>query len=290
MPAIIKADSNFWPQVQAQSGGSTPGLLRLALPTGGNMHLVAMKDTIRMVPFVRTKTELFNATATRTSAKEKFSVVINGPTYGLTAAGKSDALFGSDPVNPTHTIQEGFIVRDKKVIAGKASDMYYIANDTAKYPRYKFGRGRAPINVDAALGNMGPLIINSLPFGTSNKYTPPQPAARKTGQPNSKYQPYLTQRSNNRFAANTKLANGTGKIIIAHNQTKGILLIFCQQHGDIGISISGLRDLFLSVGEFSSAVYLDGSDSVMLMMNQAYIVRPASNKNETMVTGVGFKY
>jgi hypothetical protein len=70
---------------------------------------------------------------------------------------------------------------------------------------------------------------------------------------------------------------------------KNILMILVQPHGNLGISIVGLRDI-LSKLKISSAVYLDGSDSVMLMINGKFIVRAASDKNETNITGIGFKY
>jgi hypothetical protein len=87
------------------------------------MHLVAMSDSIKMLPFVRNKEELFETTVVNSNNKEKFSVVINGPTYGLTHTGKLDALIGSDPVPAKETIQEGQIIRDGKIIGGKSSNM-----------------------------------------------------------------------------------------------------------------------------------------------------------------------
>lgn len=86
-----------------------------------------MNQHIKMLPFVRTAEELFQKTAKRESLNNKFRLVINGPTYGLTKSGKFDALMGSDPVPASETLQEGRIVRGGKVIGGTKSNMYFIA-------------------------------------------------------------------------------------------------------------------------------------------------------------------
>jgi exopolysaccharide biosynthesis protein len=136
---------------------------------------------------------------------------------------------------------------------------------------------------------MGPLIINGLKFGPVNVYSPAQPKAKTQGEPSPKYAKHLVQRSNRRFPVNIGFASSTGKVVIAHIHSKNMLLILIQPHGNIGISITGLRDI-LSNLKVNSAVYLDGSDSVMLMVNGKFLVRAASNKNETNITSIGFKY
>lgn len=288
MTQITLDDKQFWSKISASCKKNTVGHFNLALPTNGMMHLVVMSDSIQMVPFMRTKEELFETKVVSEYNKEKFSVVINGPTYGLTKSGKFDALFGSDPVPASETIQQGRIVHNNKVIGGKSSNMYFVANNPSANPKYIFGKGSAPMS-KAAIGNMGPLIINGLNFGPVNAYSPTQPNAKRLGEPLPKHASHLVQRSNKRFSANMGLASSTGKIVIAHIQSKNILLVLLQPHGNIGISIIGLRDI-LSNLKINSAVYLDGSDSVMLMVNGKFVVRAASNKNETNVTGIGFKY
>ena len=85
------------------------------------------------------------------------------------------------------------------------------------------------------------------------------------------------------------LPNPTGRIATGHHPDTQTLIIFIQPHGDIGIDIAGLRDLCTGLG-LSSAVYLGGSDSVMLMIDHTALIRQGSNKNETNVTGIGFRY
>jgi hypothetical protein len=284
---ITLSDPNLWSKFQASSSSGKTGLFRASLPSGGPLYIVAMNHTIKMVPFVRTAEELFSNTALRESRSNKFQVVINGPTYGLTNAGKADALFGNDPVSANETKQEGLIVRQKKVIGGTKSDMYYIANYTGSKNKYKFGRGHAPTDADAALGNMGPLIINKLPFGKVNKYNPPQPDATRKGQPKDKYKNSLVQRSNSRFAIMAGEPDPVGKIALGYRQDKNQLLVLIQPHGSTGIGIAGFKGIMQYLG-LHSAVYLDGSDSVMLMMDNSMLISQASNKNETNITGIGF--
>ena len=131
------SDANLWLKLQASTSSNKVGLFKTSLPGGGPLFIVAMNQTIKMVPFIRAAEELFNQTAIRESNKHRFKVAINGPTYGLTTAGLSDAFFGDDPVKPTETKQEGLIVRNKRVIGGSRSDMYYIANYTGKAFKYQ---------------------------------------------------------------------------------------------------------------------------------------------------------
>lgn len=286
---ISIGDTNFWTRLQAASSSKNVGFFKDTLPSGGPLYIVNMHSSIKMVPFVRLAEELFETTAKRESTNKKLKVVINGPTYGLTKAGYFDAMMGSDPVPADNTLQQGNVIYNKKVIGGSKSNMYYVANYVAKPVKYKFAQGAAPTDADAALGNMGPLIVNKLPFGQVNKYNPPQPKAVRVGQPKPAYQKSLIQRSNARFAAMANSPDPVGKIVIGYRKDKQQLLIIIQPHGSKGINISGLRGLALHLG-LDSAVYLDGSDSVMLMMDDNILISQASNKNETNVTGVGFAY
>ena len=283
------SDSNLWLQLKTASSGKKVGFFKAKLPSGGPLYIVSMHQTIKMIPFVRTAEELFQTTAKRESIKQKFKIVINGPTYGLTKSGKIDALIGSDPVPASETLQQGRIIHNKKIIGGSTSNMYFIANYTGNAVKYQFGQGAAPTNADAALGNMGPLIINKLPFGQVNKYNPPQPTATKLGQPKSHNQKFLTQRSNARFSAMANQPDPVGKIAIGYSKGKGQLLILLQPNASTGISISGLKGIALHLG-LDSAIYLDGSDSVMLMLDSNIVIPQGSNKDETNITGIGFIY
>ena len=104
---ITLTNPKFWALLQEASEGKGVGLFKVELPSGGSLYLVNLDHSAKMVPFVRTQEELFETTLKRASSAEKFKVVINGPTYGLTYFGKVDALSGSDPVKAEETLQQG---------------------------------------------------------------------------------------------------------------------------------------------------------------------------------------
>lgn len=285
----LSFDDRFWMNLESSCAGNKIGFFKVDFNSGGWMYLVCMRDSIKMEPFVRTENELFRETAEKESREKKFQVVINGPCYDVSGWGQFK-VFLPGGVDPGATGQEGQVIYKGKVISGKPSNMYYLANYPGKTPKYKFGRGEAPKTKNgSAVGNLGPLIINGLPFGIENKYDPPQPKARRMGEPKDKYKRNMVQRSNLRFSVLTEKPDSSGKIGIGYNSNKNMLLLFVQPNGTVGISISGLRDALLNIG-FDSAVYLDGSDSVMLMINNKHIVKQGWFKDETNVTGIGFRY
>lgn len=286
---ISFSDKDFWLKLSSKSVAKSVGLFQTTLPSGGPLYIVSMHKNIRMIPFVRNKEELFSTTAQQASAQGKFQVVINGPTYGLTHAGKVDALMGNDPVSPTETIQQGQVIKNGVVLGGQQSSMFYVANYKGKNDKYEFGSGQAPTNADAALGNMGPLIINDLPYGPRNIFNPAKPGQIAKGEPSPANRKLLVQRSNTRFSHMLRTPDPVGKICIAHCRKEGQIAIVIQPNGTPGANLSVLRDLLIQVG-FNSAVYLDGSDSVFLMMNNHILIPQGSNKNETNITGIGFAY
>ncbi len=285
----FKNPTQFWNKISEQSSNKNIGFFRGTTSNNNELFIIGMHHSVQMVPFVRKREELFSQTAKMASATHKLKVVINGPTYGLTNWGLVDAMSGNDPVSPENTLQEGKIVYKNAVIAGRPSNMFYLKHDKAGSPPYSFGRGEAPTKADAAIGNLGPLVINKLPYGSMNLYSPPRPGAKIKGEPRAENAANLVQRSNLRFNAMSKLSAQTGKISIGYKKDKAQLIILLQPHGQGGLSITQLRDLYVQLG-IDSAVYLDGSDSVMLMMDGKMLVSQGSNKNETCISGIGFKY
>jgi len=85
------------------------------------------------------------------------------------------------------------------------------------------------------------------------------------------------------------LSDPVGKIALGFRQDKGQLLVLIQPHASAGIGIAGFKGIMQHLG-LDSAVYLDGSDSVMLMMDSNMLISQGENKNETNITGIGFVY
>lgn len=288
-PISIQDVTAFWAHLAGASSHQNVGFFRITYLGSGPLYVISLHHSVRMIPFVRSQEELFAATAKRASKLQKLRVVINGPTYGLTTTGKFVAFAGSDPVHPSETLQEGRIVYNGKIIGGSRSDMYFVRNDNCETQKFKFGRGSAPTKADAAIGNLGPLIINGVPFGPINRYNPPVPGAPSEGEPEAAQAKSLIQRSNRRFVAMSQQSDRVGKIALGYRADKAQLIILVQPHDTAGISIMKLRDLAVKLG-LDSAGYLDGSDSVMLMIDGNPLISQASNKNETNIVGIGFAY
>jgi len=149
----------------------------------------------------------------------------------------------------------------------------------------------APQNVDAAIGGAGPLILNGLPYGKINRYKAGVTQGRKLGQPTPENVKNLTQRSNATFTAFTKhnAAPRTGITAIAHNVKKKKLVVMVHPDNSGDLSLPTLRKKLLSIG-CDNAIFLDGSNSSLLMVEGKFIARPAPSKNKTNVVGIGFKY
>jgi len=260
----------------------------------GDLQYAAMNASVKMRTIVRTREELFEDTIDRENGR--FKVAINGNWYGLDLAGKMDALSGHDPVEATHTSPEGQVISNGRIVTGTPEpDKFYVAYsdivEGASNPAdsYRFGFGNPPGTSLAAMGGLGPVIIGKLKYGTRNLYRSGCPSgAPATGQPGSAYAGYLIQRSNFTYTSFLGLGQTTGKIAVALCRSAQKILVLVQPNGSSnGITLDTLRDKLAGVG-VDDAVFLDGSDSVMLVINGTWHIRPGENKSETNTTGLGF--
>jgi len=175
-------------------------------------------------------------------------------------------------------------------------DQFYAAQN--KDLTWKFGFGNLPRdqNIRTGISGLCPLIINGLKYGTGNKYKSGVPeGAPVTGAPGAKYEPYLIQRNNNRYAslAGTKYPSGTGKAGFGITATgRGYVIVQAHLIQGGGVTFDVFRDKFISLG-CTNALACDGSDSVFMYRGGAFVVdsaiRVSHNKIETMTCGLGFK-
>lgn len=147
--------------------------------------------------------------------------------------------------------------------------------------------GTAPKNVRSAIGGCGPIIINGLPYGRVNKYSNGVKGITN-GEPSPENKPYLLQRSNLTYTSLSLMAPHKGKTIIAHNATRKLIFVLVLPDAKHNVSLDMIRGKLRSA-QFNNAVFLDGSDSSLLMVDGQYLIRPASNKNETNTVGIGFE-
>ena len=76
---------------------------------------------------------------------------------------------------------------------------------------------------------------------------------------------------------------------MAHSSKESMLVIVVQPDSVVKRPLDDLRN-HLEALKIDNAIFFDGSDSAMMMVNGLFEVRAGSNKNETNITGIGFKY
>lgn len=273
--------SGFW-------SSATPGT---TVYQDGDLLYVVLEDKAKMTVVLRTAKELFQTTAAREQLSRQLAVVVNGNFYDVTNWGKVAAFSGSGPVDAGETTPIGQLVEGQTIIGGRsAPNLFHIANYAGPSYGYTFGFGDpSPVGKKSAIGGAGPLIIKGLRYGVGNRYKPGTPAgAPATGEPPPQYAGALIQRNNNTYASAASKAPSTGKTVIAYSSSQGRLLVLVQPHGAAtGITHDTLRDNLFAVG-VDNAIFLDGSDSAMLLVNGVWLTRQAQRKDQTNTIGVGF--
>lgn len=295
------SNPDFWNLVAPQEG---------KLLADKSLYYVVLDHGFSMKPIVRVDYELFTQTLRREGADMK--VCVNGPFYDVDPPGKRDALLGHDPVDPVETTILGKVVRNgDRMIGASSPKMFYFgqfkepaifpfgdARDrSCRAPRsgnglrwsYLAGPGDPPegVNTVSAIGGVGPMIVGATHFGTNNVYRPGA-TGPKTGDPGRAARANLIQRNNETFKAADRHPPETGKAILASHTGRRKLLIAVQPHGKApGQKYKDVAGDLVNLG-FDHAVFLDGSDSVTLMVDGAMIVSPGSNKDETNILGIGF--
>ena len=281
--------STFYADVSADIAKA--GYKSILYNDGDLQYIGFGSDYLHMI--LRTKEELFSATVSDTYKTQKYQIIANGNQYDVTYNGIMDALVGHDPVPATETTPLGYVVYKKKRIAGTSEpNRFYISYDgPAPIPMrsssaYNFGFGDPPTSAFSALGGLGPIIINKLKYGINNQYKSGVPGgAPPVGPPGPVYEPYLVQRSNATYAAMAAKGARVGKVAIALSRDYDILLVLVQPDGaPSGISLDGMRNKLVSVGT-DDAVFMDGSDSAMLVHNGVFLVSQGDNKDETNTIG-----
>lgn len=292
--SLTQGPTTFWRNANAN-------LNTLVAQNGLQMVMLSAQE--QMTVLLRNAEQLFTDWAAANSGSAK--VIINGHYYDITTAGYRDAMWGSDPIEPSETIPLGRLVNRYRQIGGSAQrQMFHLAqlnrfvgpvragrNPPLGTLEYETGFGAAPTDartVHAAIGGLGPIIIGGLAYGTRNRYRSGVPSGAPTsGPPGAAAQPFLTQRSNNTYRSLAGSGNSKGKAMLAVHSTQDRLLVMIQEDGTSGIALNTVRDRLVALG-FDHAVFLDGSDSACLWHNGRWVVRPGSNKNETNTIGLAF--
>lgn len=278
---------NFWGQVEKERNAKGYTFFK-----DGSLHYTIFDDRVKMEPFVRTTEIMFSARAVNASINNGYIVLINAQFYDLNARGYFDYGIGDDPVDPAGILPEGVAVLGNKIVAGRSSPLcFFIANVITASTKYQFGFGAAPTHADGAIGGAGPIIVNGLPYGKTNLYATGKPQGRPIGEPSKVNAKNLIQRSNATYGSFMEhdSAPRTGMTVIAHHSQKKKLGVFVKPDNSSGLTLGSLKSKLIKA-DFDNAIFLDGSNSSMLMVEGVFYSKAAASKNKTNVVGIGFKY
>ena len=239
--------------------------------------------TARMEIVERKPGESFMDALARQNQRMPYTCAINGPMYRLSAQGWATVGLGN--VDPKEVSPRGLMVRQGAAVAGQSMrDMFYVAYDYLG--GYTFGFGDPAVNSARAVGGLGPLIIDGVPYGTTTLCKLPANCKPK-GPPPPGMAGHMIQRSNATFAAFQQLPPATGKAILATNKELQRLLVCVQPQGGAGMAIEAVKLWLLSLG-CDNAVFMDGSDSVVLHARGTLWAQPGILKNRGNTLGLAF--
>lgn len=288
MAALISKD--FWPEAARSVG---------ALLSDGSLQYVVLDKRYAMRPLIRNVKTMFTDFCLADAGAKSCKVIVNGNYYGLSgwSVGASASL--GYPDDPKDTLIQGQIVIGGAVKAGDSRPQSFWFGQLAVPTTDPYGwaytaaAGDPPKEAStiAAIGGVGPMIVNSLEFGAGNAYrsgAPPGIAEPLTGEPPPAVKPYLIQRNNETFKDVNRRAPETGKTILAYCSAKRAVFVAVQQDGaSPGQTHANLAHSLAQQG-FDTAVFLDGSDSATMILNGKIVVAPGKRKNDTIDVGVGF--
>jgi len=257
----------------------------------GEVFYVVLDDSARMELVRRTNKELFSITAAIALAKG-YRVIVNGLMYTVHVSGLTYRL-GTDPIDPADVTPDGQLIESSSVVAGRPAPlMFFVSQGASPGFTYRFGAGdpsSASPGPLTAMGGAGPLIIGGLKYGNGNLYKPGTAAGPGSGDPGATFVPNLIQRNNQTYIDFANRGPSVGKTVIAHCAAqKKVMILGNRDAAPTGITLDDLRDKLFGVG-VENAVFLDGSDSVLYLVNGMFLAHPGKNKNRTIPAGLGFR-
>lgn len=284
--------SSFWSDMRRDAAAAPNSIAHF---NDGDLQYVAGFG-LEMGLVRRTAEEFFADTVRREIGSRSYKIVINGNQWDATNSGITDALFGNDPVPAGETTPLGHLVSGGVRVGGNPEpNRFFISfNGPAQVPNsfissYSIGQGNPPLQV-AGMGGLGPIIIDRLPFGQGNLYRAGVPAgAPAMGEPGPEFRPFLTQRNNNTYIAMAARGAAVGKVALAFNRANDVMIALVQpDQAATGITMDRLRNKLVSVGT-DDAVFLDGSDSALLVIDGTFHISQNEEKDELTTAGLGFR-
>lgn len=298
----------------------TPDLLHLVragklggqLLDDGALRYVVFLTPVRMAPIIRNAEEAITTTVARQEAS--YDVVVNGNYYDVSywTGIKAAAGLAQPPANTTIL---GEVVEHGRVVAGDSHpDRFYLAEvknlmqrspnkpDPHKHAHkkkppppppflFQVGQGDPPqgAGTEAAMGNLGPMLVHGLHYGVGNRYRAPATGPVE-GDPGPKLRDQLTQRNNKTFSKAEERDDRTGKTLVAWHAKENALLVGVEKDHDQGRPGETYTRLTQRLGAagFTDAVFFDGSDSAMLWYKGQLVIAPGERKDNEMRVALGF--
>lgn len=256
----------------------------------GGTHIIAGAGGVQMFMLVRSKKEYFTDFIDREAKAKGLKVVVNGSYIDLSFASKVAVVLRDTTRDASESMATGQVIQDGKLLAGTGSTgKFNFSQNICGVDKFSASLGNPPSSSCSAIGGIAPIIIDDLPYGVNNQYKLGVPSgAPFTGDVAAKFKPFLTQKSNAMFASLLSLGGLVGKTAIGYSNTKQLLLILSQEHGQLGLDANGIRTVF-KANSINNAVFLDCSDSATLYYDGKFLVKPGKNKNEFLTVAVGFK-
>jgi RHS repeat-associated protein len=155
---------------------------------------------------------------------------------------------------------------------------------------WQFGAGDPPHTAEVGMGGGIPMLIEGMPYGSSNKYSAGAPAGLPlTGDPGIANQPFLVQRSNKGFDSQaTKMGTLGGKTVMGLDRNQGLMYVVIEENMTTpGMTLPDIRDSLSKAG-VNSALSWDGSDSATLVRDSTVVAKPGWRKDVTIPFGVEF--
>ncbi|KIM02798.1 MAG: hypothetical protein KU29_13770 [Sulfurovum sp. FS06-10] len=251
------------------------------------MHIISIAPKCRLIPVIRTKTELFSETVSNAQKKYNLDVIINGPMCNVTWGGVGHALI-NDEAEASATTNIGYALFENTLHGSTSPDMFYIAQK--KDYSWVAGFGNLPNDSTfySGMGGLSPLIINGMRYGKGNMYNRKLDDANYSGEPKPEHKQFLIQRNNNTYrdldTQNTKQKAGIG--ITGDGR---VFIILQDPHIMYVTGHDAFRDTFVRYG-CVSALAVDGSDSIFLNLCGNFKMKAGSSKNSLQTFGLGFRH
>lgn len=257
----------------------------------GTLFVVEATGNVQMVALTRTRKELFTDFIAREAKSQNLKVAINASFTDLSLWDSVRVAFSSDPLDPSDSKPVGEVVEGGKQIAGSSSSgKFYFSQNVCGLDRFSSGRGDPPPSSCAAVGGLAPIVVDGLPYGTTNMYSKgAPPGAPATGDVDQKYRKYLLQKSNAMFTALQGRGRTVGKVAVGYSSAKQKLKLVVEADGDVkGIDAERVRTMF-TIDSMDNAVFMDCSNSATLWFDGSFEVKPSRHKDEYLDVAVGFK-